>query len=43
MTSLTELIEVPGGSFTMGAEGFYADEGPVHVSCVNGSRSSGIP
>jgi formylglycine-generating enzyme len=36
VTSLTELIEVPGGSFTMGANRFYADEGPVHLERVNG-------
>jgi formylglycine-generating enzyme required for sulfatase activity len=36
LTALTELIEVPGGIFMMGADRFYADEGPMHVERVNG-------
>ncbi|PJJ65030.1 formylglycine-generating enzyme family protein [Compostimonas suwonensis] len=28
------MVRVEGGSFTMGAEGFYAEEGPVHRATV---------
>ena len=33
-TGLTELVEVPGGTFAMGAERFYRDEGPIHDETV---------
>jgi formylglycine-generating enzyme len=32
---LTELIALPGGSFPMGAEGFYPEEAPVHTATVS--------
>ena len=32
---LTELIEVPGGSFRMGSTGFYPEEAPIHTVCVD--------
>ncbi len=31
---LTELIDLPGGSFRMGSTSFYPDEGPVHSVTV---------
>jgi formylglycine-generating enzyme len=31
---LTDLIEVPGGTFSMGSDHFYPDEGPVHFERV---------
>lgn len=31
---LTELIDLPGGSFRMGSTSFYPDEGPVHTETV---------
>ncbi len=31
---LTELVEVPGGTFAMGSDRFYPDEGPVHAETV---------
>ena len=31
---LTELIDLPGGSFRMGSTDFYPDEGPVHTETV---------
>ncbi len=31
---LTELIELPGGSFPMGSARFYPDEAPVHTATV---------
>lgn len=33
--SATEMIALDGGSFTMGSEKFYADEGPVHTATVS--------
>jgi formylglycine-generating enzyme required for sulfatase activity len=31
---LTELVEVPGGSFRMGSTSFYPEEAPVHTATV---------
>ena len=31
---LTELIDLPGGTFTMGSTAFYPDESPVHTATV---------
>ncbi|HNM83715.1 MAG TPA: formylglycine-generating enzyme family protein [Mycobacterium sp.] len=31
---LTELIDLPGGSFRMGSTSFYPDEGPIHSVTV---------
>lgn len=31
---LTDLIELPGGSFVMGSTDFYPDEAPVHTATV---------
>ena len=31
---LTDLVELPGGAFRMGATGFYPEEGPVHTATV---------
>jgi formylglycine-generating enzyme required for sulfatase activity len=31
---LTELIDVPGGSFRMGADDFYPEEAPAHTASV---------
>ncbi|HZA10280.1 formylglycine-generating enzyme family protein [Mycobacterium sp.] len=31
---LTELVEVPGGSFRMGSTGFYPEEAPIHTVVV---------
>jgi formylglycine-generating enzyme required for sulfatase activity len=36
MSMLTELVEVPGGTFSMGSDRFYPDEGPVHTEQVAG-------
>jgi formylglycine-generating enzyme len=33
---LTELIDVPGGSFRMGSTSFYPEEAPVHTVAVAG-------
>lgn len=33
---LTELIDVPGGSFRMGADDFYPEEAPAHTATVAG-------
>jgi formylglycine-generating enzyme len=32
---LTELVELPGGSFRMGSTSFYPDEAPVHTVTVD--------
>jgi formylglycine-generating enzyme len=34
LPSVGETIFIPGGSYSMGSEAFYADEGPVHVETV---------
>src|SRR5579875_2998838 len=31
---LTELVELPGGSFRMGSTSFYPEEAPVHTATV---------
>ena len=31
---LTELVELPGGTFRMGSTGFYPEEAPVHTASV---------
>ncbi|BBY62918.1 formylglycine-generating enzyme family protein [Mycolicibacterium helvum] len=31
---LTELVEVPGGSFRMGSTSFYPEEAPIHTATV---------
>src|SRR4051794_23075662 len=31
----TDLVRVPEGKFRMGAERFYADEGPVHIEHID--------
>lgn len=31
---LTELVELPGGSFRMGSTSFYPEEGPIHTATV---------
>ena len=31
---LTELVELPGGSFRMGSTQFYPEEAPVHTATV---------
>ena len=31
---LTELVDLPGGSFRMGSTGFYPEEAPVHTVTV---------
>ena len=31
---LTELVELPGGSFRMGSTRFYPEEAPVHTATV---------
>jgi formylglycine-generating enzyme len=33
---LTELVEVPGGSFRMGSTSFYPEEAPIHTATVAG-------
>jgi formylglycine-generating enzyme len=33
---LTELVELPGGSFRMGSTSFYPEEAPVHTATVAG-------
>jgi formylglycine-generating enzyme len=33
---LTELVEVPGGSFRMGSTSFYPEEAPIHTAVVDG-------
>ncbi len=33
---LTELVEVPGGSFRMGSTSFYPEEAPIHTATVDG-------
>jgi sulfatase modifying factor 1 len=33
---LTELVEVPGGSFRMGSTSFYPEEAPIHTVQVTG-------
>ena len=37
---LTELIDLPGGSFRMGSTSFYPDEGPIHSVTVGPSLST---
>jgi formylglycine-generating enzyme required for sulfatase activity len=32
---LTELVEVPGGSFRMGSTSFYPEEAPIHTAAVS--------
>ena len=32
---LTELVELPGGSFRMGSTQFYPEEAPVHTATVS--------
>ncbi|TGD85409.1 formylglycine-generating enzyme family protein [Mycolicibacterium sp. CH28] len=32
---LTELVEVPGGSFRMGSTSFYPEEAPIHTATVS--------
>ncbi len=31
---LTELVELPGGSFRMGSTSFYSEEAPIHTAAV---------
>src|SRR6201997_5810382 len=31
---LTELIQLPGGSFRMGSTSFYPEEAPIHTATV---------
>ena len=31
---LTELVDVPGGSFRMGSTSFYPEEAPIHAVTV---------
>ncbi|MCZ2110096.1 MAG: formylglycine-generating enzyme family protein, partial [Dehalococcoidia bacterium] len=31
---LTELVELPGGSFRMGSTSFYPEEAPIHPATV---------
>ncbi len=31
---LTELVEIPGGSFRMGSTSFYPEEAPIHTVTV---------
>lgn len=31
---LTELVDLPGGSFQMGSTSFYPEEGPIHTATV---------
>jgi formylglycine-generating enzyme required for sulfatase activity len=31
---LTELVDLPGGSFRMGSASFYPEEGPIHTATV---------
>ena len=31
---LTELVELPGGSFRMGSTSFYPEEAPIHTATV---------
>ena len=33
---LTELVELPGGSFRMGSTSFYPEEAPIHTATVAG-------
>jgi formylglycine-generating enzyme len=33
---LTELVEVPAGSFRMGSTSFYPEEAPIHTATVDG-------
>ena len=33
---LTELVELPGGSFRMGSTNFYPEEAPIHTAEVAG-------
>jgi sulfatase modifying factor 1 len=33
--TLTELVELPGGSFRMGSTSFYPEEAPVHTATVD--------
>jgi sulfatase modifying factor 1 len=33
---LTELVDVPGGSFRMGSTSFYPEEAPIHTVIVDG-------
>ncbi len=35
-TVLTELIDLPGGSFRMGSNDFYPEEAPAHTATVDG-------
>ena len=34
MSVLTELVELPGGSFRMGSTSFYPEEAPIHTATV---------
>jgi formylglycine-generating enzyme required for sulfatase activity len=36
-----DMVWVPGGSFLMGSDAFYPEEGPVHPVIVDGFWSDG--
>jgi len=40
---LTELVELPGGSFRMGSTKFYPEEAPIHTAEVAGFAVEGHP
>lgn len=35
VTTITELVAVPGGTFSMGSDAHYPEEGPVHRVVVD--------
>jgi sulfatase modifying factor 1 len=40
---LTELVELPGGSFRMGSTSFYPEEAPIHTVAVSALAVEGHP